>query len=57
MKGVPVGFEPMGIYYNRELMPKSPVFWDTMADSLSDDAKTAGIPAISLGYGRATPLS
>ncbi len=57
MRGVPVGFEPLGIYYNRDLMPKAPDFWKGIEDLLSDDAKKEKISAVSMGYGRATPLS
>lgn len=38
-------------------MPTTPQFWDTIADMLSEDAKTEKIPAVSLGYGRTTPAS
>lgn len=47
----------MGIYYNRDLMPKAPEFWKNINDLLSDDAKKNNISALSLGYGHATPLS
>jgi len=57
IRGIPVGFEPLGIYYNRELMPTTPQFWENIPDLLSDDAKEKKIPAVSLGYGRATPVS
>lgn len=57
IRGVPVGFEPLGIYYNRELISQTPVFWKGISDLLTEDAKTALIPAISLGYWRATPAS
>jgi ABC-type glycerol-3-phosphate transport system substrate-binding protein len=57
IRGIPVGFEPLGIYYNRALMPKAPDFWKTIGDLLSDDAKKNNVSAVSLGYGRATPLS
>lgn len=57
IRGIPVGFEPLGIYYNRELMPTTPQFWDDIMDLLSEDAKQNKIPALSLGYGRATPVS
>ncbi len=57
LRGVPVGFEPLGIYYNRELLPTTPQFWDKIMEQLSDDAKENKVPAISLGYGRATPIS
>lgn len=54
---MPVGFEPLGIYYNRDLMPKAPSFWKDINELLSDDAKKNNVSALSLGYGRATPLS
>jgi len=38
-------------------MPKAPDFWKNITDLLSDDAKKNNISAVSLGYGRATPLS
>jgi len=57
VRGVPVGFEPLGIFYNRELMPTTPQFWENIMELLSEDAKTNKIPAVSLGYGRATPIS
>lgn len=57
IRGIPVGFEPLGIYYNRDLMPKAPDFWKGVNDLLSDDAKKNNISALSLGYGRATPYS
>lgn len=57
VRGIPVGFEPLGIYYNRELMPTTPQFWENIMDLLSDDAKTNKVPAVSLGYGRGTPIS
>ncbi|MCB9806998.1 extracellular solute-binding protein [Candidatus Peribacteria bacterium] len=57
IRGIPVGFEPLGIYYNRELMPTTPQFWENIMDLLSDDAKENKVPALSLGYGRATPVS
>jgi ABC-type glycerol-3-phosphate transport system substrate-binding protein len=57
VRGVPVGFEPLGIYYNRELMPTTPQFWENIMELLSEDAKTNKVPAVSLGYGRATPIS
>lgn len=57
LRGVPVGFEPLGIYYNRELMPTTPEYWKNIIDLLSEDAKTNKVPAVSLGYGRSTPIS
>lgn len=57
LRGIPVGFEPMGIYYNRNIMPTSPTLWKTIGDLLSDDAKKNKYSALSLGYGRATPDS
>ena len=57
IRGIPVGFEPLGIYYNRELMPTAPQYWKDIWDLLSEDAKTNKVPAVSIGYGRATPVS
>ncbi len=57
IRGIPVGFEPLGIYYNRDLMPTTPKFWDKISELLAEDAVEKKIPAISLGYGRATPAS
>ena len=57
IRGIPVGFEPLGIYYNRVLMPKAPEYWKNIMELLSDDAKKNNVSALSLGYGRATPLS
>lgn len=57
IRGVPVGFEPLGIYYNRDLMPTTPKFWEKIEELLSEDATEKLVPAVSLGYGRATPAS
>ena len=38
-------------------MPTTPQFWENIMELLSDDAKTNKVPAVSLGYGRATPIS
>lgn len=57
IRGVPVWFEPLGIYYNRELMPTTPKFWENIAELLAEDAIEKKVPAVSLGYGRATPAS
>lgn len=48
LRGIPVGFEPMGIYYNRNIMPTSPTLWRTIGDLLSDDAKKNKYSAVSL---------
>ena len=57
IRGVPVGFEPLGIYYNRDLMPTTPKFWEKISELLAEDAIEKKVPAVSLGYGRATPVS
>lgn len=57
LRGIPVWFEPLGMYYNRNVMPTAPTFWKNIGDLLSDDAKKNKISAVSLGYGRATPDS
>lgn len=57
IRGIPVGFEPLGIYYNRDLMPTTPQFWEKISELLSEDALEKKIPAISLGYGKSTPAS
>lgn len=57
IRGIPVGFEPLGIYYNRDLMPTTPQYWENIAELLSEEAIEDKIPAISLGYGRVTPAS
>ncbi len=57
IRGIPVGFEPMGIYYNRKIISSVPTFWDKIPELITEDAKTNTIPTLSLGYGRATPVS
>lgn len=57
IRGIPMGFESLGIFYNRKLMPVSPQYWKTMSDNISDEAKESKISPISIGYGRVTPIS
>lgn len=57
IRGIPVGFEPMGMYYNRDMLSGVPTYWADIMDQLTEETKTSGLPAFSLGYGRATPYS
>jgi hypothetical protein len=43
---VPFGFEPLGIYYNRDLIEKVPTLWKTLPDILKKPviATTAPLP-------------
>jgi ABC-type glycerol-3-phosphate transport system substrate-binding protein len=34
LRGVPMGFEPMGIYYNRDLLDTVPALWDNLPESM-----------------------
>jgi len=41
LRGVPFGFEPMGIYYNRELVAQVPTLWDTLPEILKKPDTTS----------------
>jgi len=48
LRGVPFGYEPMGIYYNRELVAQVPTQWKTLSEILKkpesiSDTSTASI--------------
>lgn len=36
IRGVPFGFEPMGVYYNRDLVDTVPTLWETLPDILKE---------------------
>lgn len=48
LRGIPVGFEPLGMYYNRNIMPTTPTSWKNIGELLSDDAKKNKLSAVSL---------
>jgi hypothetical protein len=57
IRGIPVGFEPLGIFYHRTLLQQAPTYWSQISELLTDEAKSGSVSALSLGYGWATPLS
>jgi ABC-type glycerol-3-phosphate transport system substrate-binding protein len=48
IRGIPVGFEPMGIYYNRKIISSVPLFWDKIPELITEEGKTNTIPTLSL---------
>ncbi len=57
LRWVPVGFEPLGIYYNRDLLSSTPTFWKDLQNLLTQSASENNVSAVSLGFWRATPES
>lgn len=41
---MPFGFEPMGIYYNRDLVDTVPTLWETLPDILKSAVEEIQVP-------------
>lgn len=44
LRGIPFGFEPLGLYYNRELVNEAPLLWDNLKDILKAPEEEIYVP-------------